>query len=89
MKTQVENTSGAARYFGFLPPHGRSMAAAETLILDGDLRSVLASGRDRYSRASELAALDEACAAEDIALTELVEECAGPSSSSSSSSSSA
>ncbi len=81
MKTQVENTSGEERYFGFLPAHGVTMAAGETLDFDGDLRSVLAGGRNRYSRSTELAALDAACAAGDIALTELVEECAGSSSS--------
>jgi hypothetical protein len=86
MKTQVENTSGATRIFGFLPPHGRELAAGEAVIFDGDLRTVLASGRNRYNRNRELDALDEACANGDIALTELVEECAGSSSSSSSSS---
>lgn len=81
MKTQVENTSGAAKYFNFLPPHGRTMDAGETIDFDGDLRSVIASGRNRYSRAADLQALDDACEALEISLTELVEECAGSSSS--------
>lgn len=83
MKTQVENTSGAEKHFVFLPPHGRTLANGEALIFDGDLRSVLASGRNRYNRNRELDALDAACEAQQIALTELVEECAGSSSSAS------
>ena len=81
MKTQVENTSGEARHFGFLPPHGRDMEAGEVIDFDGDLRTVLAGGRNRYNRNRELAALDLACENLEIALTELVEECAGSSSS--------
>jgi hypothetical protein len=81
MKTQVENTSGETKYFNYLPPHGRELEAGETIDFDGDLRSVIASGRNRYSRATDIAALDADCEAGDIALTELVEECAGSSSS--------
>ena len=81
MKTQVENTSGAARHFGYLPPHGQDMAVGAAVILDGDLRSMLGGGRNRYGRKTELAALDADCVAGDVCLTELVEDCCSSSSS--------
>jgi len=80
MKTQIENTSGAAIYRGYLPPHGKALAAGATVTIDGDLRSALAAGRNRYSRKSELAALDADCEAGVICLTEVVEDCCSSSS---------
>jgi hypothetical protein len=80
MKTQIENTSGAALYRGYLPPHGRSLAAAAVVTIDGDLRSALAAGRGRYNRKTELAALDADCEAGTICLTEVVEDCCSSSS---------
>ena len=76
MKTTVINTSGVdSKHFGFLPPHGRDMDSNEEIDFDGDLRSSLAGGRGRHSRARELAALDQACADGDICLVEVLEEC--------------
>ena len=80
MKTQVENTSGAERFFGYLPPHGRKLANSEDATFDGDLRSALAAGRGRYGRPTELAALETDCVAGDICLTEIVEDCCSSSS---------
>jgi len=80
MKTQVENTSGAARYFGYLPPHGQNLDNSAAVVIDGDLRSMLGGGRNRYGRKTELTALDEDCAAGDVCLTELVEDCCSSSS---------
>lgn len=80
MKTRVVNTSGAKRHFAFLPPHGRDMGDNEELDFDGDLRSVIAGGRGRYSRAREIAALDQACGDGDLCLVEAVEECCSSSS---------
>lgn len=82
MKTQIENTSGATLYRSYLPPHGRSLAAGATLTVDGDLRSALASGRGRYSRKTELAALEADCAAGDVCLSEVADDCCSSSSSS-------
>jgi hypothetical protein len=84
MKTQIENTSGAGRFFGYLPPHGLYLDASETVEVDGDLRSALAAGRNRYGRKTEIAALDADCADGSICLTEVVEDCCSSSSSSSS-----
>jgi hypothetical protein len=75
MKTTVENTSGAERFFGYLPPHGKKLAAGASETLDGDLRSALAAGRNRYGRPTELAALEADCEAGDVCLTEVVEDC--------------
>lgn len=80
MKTQVENTSGARRFFGYLPPHGLTLDNSEAVTFDGDLRSALAAGRNRYGRPTELTALEADCVAGDICLTELVEDCCSSSS---------
>lgn len=67
--TRVVNT-GDDRYIGYLPPHGRFMASGSHFVLDGDLRSILASGRGRYSRKTELDALDSDITNGDIHLTD-------------------
>jgi hypothetical protein len=82
MRTLVTNTSGATKHFCFLPPHGLTLANGETTTVDGDLRTVLASGRGRYSGSRDVAALDAAVAAGRVSETQLPD----PSSSSSSSS---
>ena len=56
----VKNTSGVEKFFGFLPPHGRRLAADEELNVFGDLRESINRG-DRYGARnmnSFLAALD-------------------------------
>jgi hypothetical protein len=78
-RTLVTNTSGANRFFGFLPPHGKPLADGHSVTVDGDLRTVLASGMRRYTRKTELAALDGAVARGEV------EESALPDPSSSSS----
>ena len=69
MKTRVINTSGEdAKVFAFLPPHGQTLDSNSSVDIEGDLRTVLGSGRARYSRNREIAALDAACA--DVLLIE-------------------
>lgn len=79
-RTRITNNSGATRTFGFIPPHGVQLADGADVIVDGDLRTVLAGGRNRYSRKTELYALTVMAESGDI----LVEELPDPSSSSSS-----
>lgn len=79
MRTKVTNTSGTTRVLGFVPPHGRQLDDGADVVVDGDLRTVLASGRRRYSRSREIAAMDAAIAAGTVT----VEGVADPSSSSS------
>lgn len=55
--TKITNTSGATKYFGFIPPHGASLASGANVTINGDLRSILASGKGRYSRKLELASI--------------------------------
>lgn len=69
-QSRVINT-GPSRFIGFLPPHGIFMAAGSHLTLDGDLRTMLASGRGRYTRKTELAALDADIAGGTIHVTDL------------------
>ena len=73
MQTQVQNISGTPLFFGFLPPHGKLLAAGATVVLPGDLRTVLASGRGRSTRSKEIAALAHAEATGKLAVTDLSE----------------
>ena len=63
MRTFVTNVSAVTQNLGFLPPHGKTLAAGASTTVDGDLETVLAGGRGRYSRRSEIRALEEARAA--------------------------
>jgi hypothetical protein len=76
-QTTVQNVSGATKFFGFLPPHGLTLDNAETVTFDGDLRTILGAGGGggRYNRKREITALQEACDAGEICLTEVAETC--------------
>lgn|GEM_PF-5222987 len=80
MKTTIINTSGVTKFFGFLPDHGKSLASNEEVTYDGDLRTALAGGRNRYNRRRELAALDAACDAGEICYVPVDESCCSSSS---------
>lgn len=79
-RTKITNNTGSTRVFGFIPPHGVQLADGEDVTINGDLRTLLAGGRGRYGRGTELAAFSEMEASGDI----LVEELPEPGSSSSS-----
>jgi hypothetical protein len=66
MKTRIKNVAPAARFYGFLPPHGLLLAKDQEVTLDGDLRTVLAGGRNRYKRPNELAGLQRALDGVDL-----------------------
>ena len=57
MQTRVTNVSGASMFFGWIPPHGATLANNAEVTLDGDIFTVLASGRGRYTRKTELAGM--------------------------------
>ena len=57
MQTRITNVSGKTMYFGWVPPHGVSLANNAEVTIDGDIFTVLASGRGRYSRKTELTAM--------------------------------
>lgn len=57
MKTNVISLVPIPLNIQFLPPHGRILPAGGTVTFDGDLRTVLASGRNRYDRKTELASM--------------------------------
>ena len=42
-RTKVTNVYGAERHFGYLPPHGVTLAAWQEVYYDGDLRTSLVS----------------------------------------------
>ena len=72
-RTSVTNTSGEAKHFAFLPPHGVNMADGEERVFDGDLLTVLAGGRNRYTRRTEVDALDAAVLAGDLVVENLLD----------------
>ena len=58
MRTVLINTSGKEMFLGYVPPHGATLGVFDWFVIEeGLLRSVLGSGRNRYSRATELTAL--------------------------------
>lgn len=80
-RTQITNNTGATRTFGFIPPHGVELTDGASVIVDGDLRTLLAGGRGRYGRSAEIAAFSEMQENGDITVTELTEPAASSSSS--------
>ena len=80
MRTTVTNNSGEKRFFGYIPPHGVELEDGEDVTVDGDLRTVLAGGRNRFGRPQELDSYDEDVKDGTILVTETPE----PSSSSAS-----
>jgi len=71
MRTLVTNTSGVSKFFGFIPPHGAQLANGANVVLDGDLATVLAGGRNRYSRKTELTSMKTAVANGDATVADL------------------
>ena len=69
MRTIVQNISGVTQFFGFLPPHGKTLVANQTVVVNGDLMTVLASGENRYSRHNEIKGLDYAVESGKVLLT--------------------
>jgi len=57
--TTVRNTAGVTKKFGFLPPHGRELAAGEEFTLAGSLVSAISRGEPvtdrRHYQAAEAA----------------------------------
>ncbi len=74
MKTKVTNTSGGALYCGWLPPHGRTLAEDQTVILPGDLRTILGAGgpSGRYSRKPQIQGMSLAEANGDVEIVSIV-----------------
>ena len=81
MRTSITNTSGEDRHFGYIPPHGKDLDDNEEIVIDGDLRTMLAGGMGRYNRKREITGLDADVTTGAVA----VADAPGPSSSSSSS----
>jgi len=75
MKTEVTNISGGTLFFGWIPPHGRTLTNGQKCDLHGDLRTNLASGRNRYSRKVELDAMDRDIAAHRVLVCTAEEAC--------------
>jgi hypothetical protein len=47
IQTTVTNTTSNSLVFGFLPPHGRTLAAGESLTIDGDIQDYFRTGGGR------------------------------------------
>jgi len=70
-RTLVTNTSGATRFFGFIPPHGAQLANGAGVLLDGDLITLLAGGLNRFSRKTEISALKTEIANGNVVVVDL------------------
>lgn len=55
IQTRFSNISGAARYFGYLPPHGQDLAASQSILIKGDLLTLLAAKTDKQGLQSFIA----------------------------------
>jgi len=80
-RTKITNNMGASRMFGFIPPHGVEIADGASYTMNGDLRTILAGGRGRYGRPTEMSAFSEMQENGDITVEELPEPAASSSSS--------
>jgi len=82
--TRLKNVSGREMYFDFLPPHGKTLAAGESVTLTGDLSTILSADEGQYRKTK----VDSFIAAINSNLITVTEEETSKVSSSSSSSSS-
>ena len=57
--THIHNPTTKSRHYGFIPPHGHTLPPGGSVVMHGDLVTVLAGGRGRYSRRTELTSLDK------------------------------
>lgn len=57
LETKVRNMSGKAAIFGFLPPHGKKLAAGEEYVFFGSLTGLLQSITSKRKRASFVSAV--------------------------------
>lgn len=66
----VRNTSGVAKIFGFLPPHGRELAINEEFTVFGDVRQGLGGNRgsERSVHRRDNAAFESAIDAGDLTI---------------------
>lgn len=53
--SKVKNTSGVTKTFGFLPPHGKTLAAGETAHVFGDIRQAMVRFERNEARRNILA----------------------------------
>ena len=51
MTTTITNTSGTARFFGFIPPHGKTLAIGQTVVIKGSVNTMQADERLRSQTA--------------------------------------
>jgi hypothetical protein len=67
--TTVRNNSGQQRRFGFLPPHGRQLAADEEFTMFGNITEVMVA-QQRVTSKRRIDALMRAIDAGDLVITE-------------------
>jgi hypothetical protein len=80
MKTVIKNLVASARHLGYLPPHGKSLSATtvagDTVTIDGDLETILASNGSKGRR--DLASLLSEETAGRIKVTQTEDVTAAP-----------
>lgn len=65
LQSTVRNSTSGTKFFAFLPPHGRTIAAGDELTFDGDIRELVARP-GRYNRGGGVAALMAAMEAGEL-----------------------
>ena len=73
--TAVINITNPPRdlFLGYIAPHGKLLPANGTIIVEGDQRTVLAGGRNRYGRDTELTGMQRCIDSKEICLQEIPE----------------
>lgn len=64
--SSVKNTSGARKHFGFLPPHGRTLAANEEFTVFGHITQAVVLDVERVTSRHHMAAFERAVEAGDL-----------------------
>jgi len=65
--TTIKNTSGSRKKFGFLPPHGRELAAGEEYTIFGSIHDAVC-GADRATARRNMLALERALTQGDLTI---------------------
>lgn len=66
----VVNTSGQRKFFSFLPPHGRWLAASEEFTVFGSILEAVQKDVDRVSSLRHIAAFEDAVARGDLEIVQ-------------------
>jgi hypothetical protein len=67
----VKNTSGSTRFFGFLPPHGKTLEADEEYTIFGNVHEAIIKTKSRVTSARNIHAFERALKDGDLTILSL------------------